>query len=149
MTNRSDLRAAAACIFLGIAIAAMLAPKTTYFLPNFLSFWGPQLAVLVVALICKPHPVIVAGTAFALAIYLALFGTWIFTRSHPDSMAWLGYISSMPGAAIGAMLAAITFRKHASQHRFLAGGLATATVFGGIAINQIVICSTLMYCLGS
>lgn len=148
ITHRSDLKAAGACVFLGIVVAAVLARNSPYFLPNFLSFWGPQMAVLVVSLICRPHPVVLAGTACALAGYLALFGSWVLTRSAPDSMAWLGYISSMPGAAIGALLAAILFRKQATQRPVLAGCLAAATVCSGIAVNQVFICSTVMYCLG-
>jgi len=92
-------------IMLGLAVSAALAPKNSWFLPNAAFFWGSQLAVLAMLLMLWPRPAVVGGVAAALAIYLAAFGTWLFTRRGDPgaSMAWNVYVLSLPGAAIGAI----------------------------------------------
>jgi hypothetical protein len=144
--NNIEKRLAIACIIFGVCISAILAPKSSYFFPNFLFYSGSQLLILAFVLLFRPRAAVVAGIAFSLALYLGLFGAWVFTSTHPESMAWLGYIFSLPGAVVGAVLAAILLRKQSSYGYFAIGLLAAALVAAGIAANQIIVCNTVIYC---
>lgn len=139
---------AVACVALGSFVSAALAPKDSYFFPNFLFFWGSQVLILAFVLLFRPRAAVIAGIAFSLALYLGLFGAWIFTRSHPESMAWLGYVFSLPGAVVGAAIVASLPQRRSNLGSLALGLAAAASVAGGIAINQFLVCSTLMHCGG-
>ena len=136
--------AALLCLVFGAGVAAAIAPKDEFFMPNFLTFWGSQLFVLACLAVCRPRAEVVAGASVALAIYLAAFDHWNMSRAHPESMAWMGYFSSLPGAVIGAVGA--RFRLQGFSRPLLIGLGSFAMVLAGFAINQALICSTLMYC---
>ena len=144
----SELRLAVVCVSLGACASAALAPKDSYFLPNFLFFWGSQILVLAFAVAFRLRPAFVAGVALSLALYVSLFGTWVFTRAYPDSMAWLGYMFSLPGAVIGLCLVASWLKTRPGVSPLASGLLAAASVAAGIAVNQTVVCGTVMYCTG-
>jgi len=98
--------AALCCVAAGVVAAAAFAPKSSFFLGNFSLYWLPHVAVFVLLSIYKPpRPAAYAGVASALAAYLVLFHSWVFSRQHPESLAWLGYLFSFPGAVIGAFMA--------------------------------------------
>lgn len=143
-----ERKLAVACVTLGGCISAVLAPKDSFFFPNFLFFWGSQVLILAFVLLFRPRAAVVAGIAFSLALYLGLFGAWLFTRTHPESMAWLGYVFSLPGAVVGAVLVALLLQRQPNLGPYAAVLLAAALVAAGIAINQVVVCSTVMYCGG-
>ncbi|WP_397532655.1 hypothetical protein [Roseateles sp.] len=136
----------AAALFLafGAGVAAAIAPKGDFFMPNFLTFWGSQLVVLACLAVCRPRAEVVAGVSVALTIYLAAFNYWNMSRAHPESMAWLGYFFSLPGAVIGAVAA--RYLSPGFSRPLLVGLVSSAMVLGGIAINQALVCSSLMYC---
>lgn len=142
-------------IALGGIVSAALALATNYpfFFREFLAFWGllvAELAVgtLAMALIYRSSGAAISGIAFSLCLYLGLFATWLLTRTHIGPFLWLAYFFSLPGGAIGALLAGFTLRKQATFGTLAAALLASAYVGAGIAINQIVVCSTLIYCGG-
>jgi hypothetical protein len=135
------------CIGAGLVIAAALAPPSSFWVGNFLFFWLPQGGVLALMSMYRPRrPATFAGMAAALAAYLLLFHAWLFSSEHPESMAWLGYLASFPGAVIGGFATlALLARRQVTQA--LAVGLACALgVMVGIAANQAVVCSTVMHC---
>lgn len=130
----------------GVCLSAMLAPKDADFIPNVLFFWLPQLAVLALLWPLRPRGAVVAGAALALATYLGLFDAWVFSRSHPDSMAWLGYLFSLPGAAVGSILSALWLRGRLTYGAIAVSCIAASLVLVGILINQTIVCKTVMYC---
>jgi hypothetical protein len=136
--------AALLCLSFGAGVAAAIAPKDAFFVPNFLTYWGSQLFVLACLAVCRPRAEVVAGASMALAIYVAAFDYWNMSREHPESMAWLGYLFSLPGAVIGAVAARL--RSRSLSHPLLIGLVSFALVLAGIAINQALICNTLFYC---
>lgn len=133
-------------ILSGVAVAALLSPKDAYFLGNFTFYWLPQAIVFAVLLFFVSRPAVLSGAAIVLAIYLALFGAWVFSRSHPESMAWLGYLFSLPGAGLGAIAGALYVKRHSYTRAAIAGAVAALFTFAGLALNQVVVCSTVMYC---
>lgn len=141
---------AAAALIPGLALAGMLSPKDsiTLWAANIAFYGLPQLAVLALVLPFKPRPAIVVGISWGMAAYLAAFGLWVFTRTHPDSMAWLGYLFTMPAACIGAGLA-LSIQHHEPHLRPLAATIvALCCVLLAITCGQAVVCNTLMDCRG-
>ncbi|MDT9634450.1 hypothetical protein F6S08_24955 [Pseudomonas sp. JV449] len=132
-------------IALGLAVAVYISPKNEYFLGNFTYLWLPQAAVLALALACKASRESVGGIAIALALYLSVFAFW-FSGRNADSMAWLGYFFSFPGALIGAGFAIVSEKPKTPITPILQ---ALGWVVLGVAVNQTVVCSTVMYCLGN
>ncbi|WP_411883962.1 hypothetical protein [Polaromonas sp. YR568] len=136
-------------VALGLIVAAVLSPKDSSFLPNVLFYWGPHICVLVIfGLYRPPQPAAFAGVAIALAVYLAVFGAWVFSRSNPESMTWLGYIFSFPGALVGALLARVWIFRHQVIQPFSVVIVVAPAVLFGIAANQAIVCTTVMYCKG-
>jgi hypothetical protein len=148
MSPNIERHAAVGCVLLGLAVSILLARKNSFFFPNVAFFWASQLGVLEFVWLFRCRPAIVAGVAIALATYLAAFGAWLFTRTHPESMAWLGYVFALPGAVIGALGAAAWLRKRQDLRPLVAGSLAAVAVLTGVVLNQTAVCSTVMYCLG-
>lgn len=130
---------------MGLAAAVYISPKNEYFLGNFAYMWLPQAAVLALALVCKASRESLGGIAIALALYLSVFAFW-FSGKNADSMAWLGYFFSFPGALIGAGFAIVCEKLKTPIAPILQ---ALGWVVLGVAVNQTVICSTIFYCLGN
>ena len=130
----------------GLMVSAALAPKDAWFLSNFLFYWLSQLAVLGLVAAPGPRPAIIAGTASALALYLGSYGVWLFSRTPPESLAWLGYVCSLPGALAGVLGVALWMRRQ----ELIPTGMATLSVgmatLVGIGLNQALVCSTVLYC---
>jgi hypothetical protein len=144
--GRSEHIAAVSLVTAGLIVAAVLAPKNRFFLANFAWYWLPHAAVLGLLVLLKVRPAVVAGCALVLAAFLAGYGAWIFTRPQPEPLAWLGYLFSIPGAAIGALAAAVASKYRPALTALAAGGIGLALTSIGLAINQGVVCSTVMYC---
>jgi hypothetical protein len=140
--------AARACVLSGLLVAALLAPKDSYFLPNLAYLWLPQLAILLLAWFSHANRLAaLAGTALAMAVYLAAFGAWLLSRPHSEALAWLGYLFSLPGAAFGVLMAAAVCGKVAPSGRMLAVASTFAVAVSiGIILNQGVVCATVLHC---
>ncbi|WP_248731673.1 hypothetical protein [Pseudomonas sp. MWU13-2517] len=117
---------AAIGVALGPAVAALISPKNEYFLANFTGYWLPQAAVLCVALLCKAPRGTLGGIAAAMALYLYLFDIWV-----TESMGWLIYFFSFPGALIGALLAVFV----TPSRKLFEAPTAFGLVVLGIALN--------------
>lgn len=146
--STAERKAVAICVGLGAATSAALAPKDSYFLPNFLFFWGPQILILALALFFRPRAAVIAGIAFSLAGYLTLFGLWAFWKPGADGMVWVGYLFSLPGAALGVLAASVLPAGRSGLTALAAGIISSLIVAAGVAINQVLVCTTLMHCVG-
>lgn len=129
----------------GLIVAAALSPTGPYFWGNFRFYWLPHAAILGLMCWYRAPAALTGGVGLGLALYLAAFGWWVFSREHPDSMSWLGYLFSLPGGAIGAVIAMCWTFLHPKRNleTFLIGlGLVSL----GIILNQSLLCATVMYC---
>lgn len=138
--------AALLCVAAGLAIAASLSPLDRFFAPNLLFFWVPHIAVLCFAALFRPRPAVIAGIALALAAYLAGYGSWVFSMKRPESLAWLGYLFSLPGALLGAVLAIRWFKERDGRGAMRVGLVTLALVLAGIAMNLAFVCARWMHC---
>lgn len=134
-----ELYLALICILLGLGVSVVISPKTCFFLSNFTFYWGSQLFVLALLLPFKPRPAIVAGTAISLAIYLTLFYVWLMSQQHPESLAWIVFIFSLPGATIASISIVLWFRKHPTFGPIQSALITSGATIAGIAINQAVL----------
>lgn len=133
-------------VLVGIAVAAWLSPKDAYFLGNFAFYWLPQAAVLATLLLRAARPAVLSGVAIALALYLGLYGAWVFSRPQPESLAWIGYLFSFPGGVIGAFASAALMTRMHLMRAAMAAAAGTLLTSAGLAANQWILCSTVMHC---
>lgn len=134
------------CILIGVAAAVMIAPKNSYFFSNFTFYWLPQAVLLATLLITRCRLPVICGVALILSGHLVCFNFWISSKPHPDSMTWLGYLFSLPGAAIGAFSSALAVKHFKIDSSLILGGIAFSFTLVGLILNQVFICTTLMYC---
>jgi len=127
----------------------MLAQKSPDFGPNLAFFWLSQLAVLALALPFRPRPAVVAGAALALAAYLGTFAAWLALHPKSAGLIWLGYLASLPGAAVGAIVAAILLRDRLQYSAVVASCIASGLALVGVLINQTFVCMTAMSCFSN
>jgi uncharacterized membrane protein YfcA len=59
----------------------------------------------------KPRPAVVAGTALALTLHFVSFDAWIRSLPPRESLSWIYYLFSFPGALVGATSAALVSRR--------------------------------------
>jgi hypothetical protein len=145
LSSIDEKSAAFICVFLGILVAVYIAPSGSYFFGNFIYFWLPQVGVFLLPAIVYSRPAVISGAALALALYLAAFHSWN-SLSGPDSMAWLSYLFSLPGAAIGAVAGALHMKNKIKIKAAHVGTVIAASTLTGLAINQMFVCGTVMYC---
>jgi hypothetical protein len=142
-----ESKLAISALVLGLLVAALLAHKGANFLPNLGFFWLSQLIALLLCLPFRPRPAVVAGTALALATYLAGFALWVATHPGSAGLVWFGYLLSLPGATIGAIVAALLLRDRFRYGVAIAILITAGLALLGVIVNQTVICMTAMYCL--
>ena len=129
----------------GLAIAAVLAPKDGTFAMNFAHFWLPH-AILIALLFVLRVPIAeIGGFAIALALYLLGYYIWVVSKGA-GGMAWLGYASSTPGAALAAVILRLLYLRHRATNVALSAGAGFLAAAIGITAGQTVVCSTVMYC---
>jgi len=135
-------------LIISFTVAIISSPKNTYFLSNFLWYWIPQAIVIGLLFAFKFRLAIIAGAILALTIDLALYEIW--TNSSKDPMianVWVGYLFTIPGAFIGALLYGLKIKNKISiSYKKV---IINSTIFTiiGIGIIQFILCSTVMYCI--
>jgi hypothetical protein len=134
---------------LGICVSAMLAQKGPDFLPNLGFFWLSQVVALALALPFRPRPAVIAGGALALAFYLGAFAAWLALHPYRAGLIWLGYLLSLPGAAVGSIVAALLLRDRLKYSAIMASCIASGLALVGVLINQTLVCMTAMDCLSN
>jgi len=134
-------------LIISLTVAIISSPKNTYFLSNFLWYWIPQAIVIGLLFAFKFRLAIIAGAILALTIDLALYEIW--TNSSKDPMianVWVGYLFTIPGAFIGALLYGLKIKNKVSiSYKKV---IINSTIFTiiGIGIIQFILCSTVVYC---
>ncbi|MBI4996260.1 MAG: hypothetical protein HZC22_05045 [Rhodocyclales bacterium] len=130
---------------LGLLVSVVLAwpAPADYVLANATFFWGSQLAVLAVIAFFRPSPLVIAGAAIALAIFLAAFGAWVFSLPHSEGEVWIGYVICLPGALIGAKLASDFVVRRFDLSALRAVSAVTGMVLAGIAANLAIVAMAL------
>jgi hypothetical protein len=148
LSTRIEQSGTALAVVSGAVAAAFVAPWDSFFLANFAWYWLPQASVLLLLMfVVPPHYSFFGGVAVSLTIYFLLFAWWLFWRGA-ESMAWLGYLFSLPGAAIGAALSRLFLVMKPGYGALKIGIVAAAGTLLGIALNQAVVCATIFSCLG-
>ena len=139
-TKEPELLLSLCAVAFGVFVAIAFAPKNNYFVLNFAWTWLPHLGIFGLLKIFKFRPAIFAGSAIVLALYLLFFGAWVFLKD-PDSLIWLGYLFSLPGAAIGAMIAGLYSKRNTKQRVGVVVGYSIVITGTCLLINQLLVYS--------
>jgi len=130
----------------GSIVAALLSMKDALFIGNFAFYWVPQVILYAFLLLLVSRTAVLSGVVAILALYLHLYGIWVFSRPNPESMAWLGYKLSLPSAWLGAMLGALYLKHEGYRRADISGAVAALFTFAGLAVNKLFVRSKVMCC---
>lgn len=74
-------------ILSGVAVAAILSPKDSYFMGNIAIYWAPQAIILAILIFFQPRPAVISGVAVILALYLTIWCLgFLSTKSSVDGL---------------------------------------------------------------
>ena len=79
-----------------------------------------------------------------MTLHLIAYSLWI--SSPHNALAWLGYLFSIPGAFVGALLVGLYLKRNQIQSSKLVITSTAIGTFLGISIIQIGLCCTVLYC---
>lgn len=133
-------------ILFGVIVAIGLSPKNEYFFGNFLSYWVPQAIIIALLMVLRFRPAVISGCAIVLFVYLTCYWAWMHSLPARESLAWLGYYFSLPGAIIGSIIAGIDSKYHLYNQIFKTILISAFLTFIGLFLNQIIVCGTIMCC---
>ena len=94
----------------------------------------------------RAKPLFLLGASLAISITLIVYMTVNWRAARPEGLLGLGHIFSLPGAAVGALIAVVLLRRHTSAGSALALVFGFAGVAVGFLINQLLVCNTVMWC---
>ena len=128
--------------------AAILAATAVMGDPIYAGVWYYVLAwaVLIGAVqIARVPPLFSAGASSALGVSVLLYWAWQASLPQPEGLLGLGHLFSLPGLAVGAVIATIVIRRRQLRPA-AAFGIGFLTCCVGFGIAQIAVCRTMMYC---
>ena len=133
-----------------LAVAAALVLPTVVLLagdPLYAGLWY-YLAVPAVALgigaAFHAKPLFLLGTSLAVATTLLTYMSINWSAERPEGLLALGHLTSLPGAAIGIVLALLVARRIQTPALILLA--AFSGLLTGFFVNQLVVCNTVMWC---
>jgi uncharacterized membrane protein len=131
--NRADRIAAVVAVLPLLAVAALLAPRDRTFLSHVIFFCAPHACALASLYLMfePPRAAIAAGVGLAMAAYLAGYGAWVNLSHEPAPAAWVNYYFAVPGAVLGAVVAAVWPGERREQPPVTAAVTAAAVVTVG------------------
>ena len=133
-------------ILLGFLVATITAACSgMYIMANAGFYWLSQVIVLGVLACLNPSKAVIGGVAIGLGCYLAAFAIWLFSSSHPESMTWLFYLFSLPGALIGGCTAHFLVSRLKPLTSINTAFMAFGLTIAGVAVNQTVIWFAIFY----
>lgn len=104
-----------------------------------------MLAVAGIAWLVSRSTATAVGAGAAVLLYFVLYTVWVHSQP-PDGLIWLGYVFSLPGALLGGLIGAVIARDYRTRPVRVALCIGLLAIAFGIAANQAVLCSTLVYC---
>ncbi len=115
---------------------------------NAAFFWLTQAIVLGVVRLFSSRAAVISGVAITLTLtlYFILFSIWLFSHSHPEALAWLGYIFSLPGAIVGTLMGIWLIKRGDFENAFTIANTSALCSLVGLAFNQTIICNSVMHC---
>ena len=128
------------CICSGFMVSCIISPKDEFFFGNLSYYWAPQGAILLSMFLLRSHFTLIAGSAIVLALYLVAFNVFVVYRGGPDpAMAWIAYLFSMPGAALGALVGIGVVELIKTRAVLASSTILALTTLVGLSINQVIV----------
>jgi len=115
----------------------------------YLGIWYYFTVPAVILSLCaaiRPAPFFLTGASLGIAITLLCVMSVNWSSSHPEGLLGLGHVSSLPGAIIGVLLAAVTAKRKNITLPYTSLSMGLGGLLIGYLINQTVVCNTVMWC---
>ena len=142
--SRSNDIFLSALISLAVIFVTLIKGDALY-LGTWYYFAVPAIILSLCAAI-RPAPLFLTGASLGIAITLLCVMSVNWSSSQPEGLLGLGHVSSLPGAIIGVLLAAVKAKKKHITLPYTSLSIGLGGLLIGYLINQIVVCNTVMWC---
>jgi hypothetical protein len=95
---------------------------------------------------CQPRVLFRSGIALGISVTFIVYLSINWFNDNPDGLLGLGHLSSLPGIAVGFLLAVLSLRKQKKMASTLVYFSAFLSVLMGFVVNQVALCNSLMFC---
>ena len=103
------------------------------------------IAAFIVTAFFKPSSFFLTGIGLAIFITYIPYYWRNLTATNLEGLLGLGHLSSLPGLFIGIIFSAV-YLKSKNKSVYFTAGFGFSVSLMGYAINQLIICNSLMYC---
>ena len=146
-SSPNEVRSVVLAATLGATFVAAISSKDRHFFGQFFYAWAPHAALYLLLFALRARPATITGASLAATVHLAVF--WLWANTLPatgNGLIWLGYFFALPGGLCAAVLAKllIDMKRPLLQASLLSFG----TTLAGFALNQGLVCTTLLHCNG-
>lgn len=142
--SRSFDAALATTVSLAVLLIVMLKGDALY-----VGFWYYIIAPVGLLGLCatlRPKALFLFGASLALSVTFIAYLVVNWGAVRPDGLLALGHLFSLPGAVVGALVAAVLLRRNATNGPALGFIAGIVGVTAGFLINQLLVCNTVMWC---
>ena len=115
----------------------------------YLGVWYYLTVPAIILTLCaaiRPAPLFLTGASLGIAITMLCVMSVNWNSSHPEGLLGLGHVSSLPGAIVGVLLAAVTAKKKSINLPYTSFSMGLCGLLVGYFINQTIVCNTVMWC---
>ena len=109
-------------------------------------FWIPHGVILGLLYFTGTRNAVLSGCALALTAHLVALSAYAHVDKQRDGILWLWYLFSMPGAALGAIAAALAARTRPHHGAVSLACIAAVLLVLGVLVNQVIVCASLLSC---
>lgn len=95
---------------------------------------------------CQPPVFFRSGIALGITVTFIVYLSINWFDDNPDGLLGLGHLFSLPGVAVGYLLAALLLRKQKMMASPVVYFSAFLSVLMGFFMNQVALCNSLMFC---
>jgi hypothetical protein len=142
--SRSNDILLATFISLGVTFLALIKGDALY-----LGIWYYLAVPAIILSLCatlRPAPLFLTGASLGIAITLLCVMSVNWKSSNPEGLLGLGHVSSLPGAIIGVIIAALIAKKKIIEFPYTSFSMGLGGLLVGYLINQTIVCNTVMWC---
>jgi hypothetical protein len=131
-----------------VAFAVVFPTITSYpegLIENFLYLYLPPVSIIFAAHQISQRSSAALCVSLVLCIYLSIFLIYSLIRPQHE-FVYLGYLLSLPGAGVGAVMGAICVQQNWITHKIYAPLFAALATSVGLSLNQYYICHNFISC---
>jgi len=108
-------------------------------------YLGIPIIAFILTAFFKPSSFYLTGIGLAIFITYIPYYWHNLAATNPEGLIGLGHLFSLPGLLIGIVFSAI-YLKNKNKSVYFVTSLGFSVSLVGYAINQLIVCNSLMYC---